>query len=264
MLAVVLPLTLLALVGVGVMAIVKQRSFEESVQATPAQRKPAEKAAPASGPAEIKKAEPSPPPQTPTETIAAAVSMFQTGNFERAGTLLSGVDLDKAGSSLGWELAGLLSENSRNREEAYKIYSRGISATPSASLYYRRALLSRGNGDPEPAMRDFDEALHRAPADIVISNERLLFLIQIGRGQQARGELEIRNPGKQDASGWIFALAALAMEDGHYGRAAQLLAEAKRAVDPRIFELILKNTVLSSHMSHPEVMPFYIRNIGPN
>jgi hypothetical protein len=53
------------------------------------------------------------------------------------------------------------------------------------------------------------------------------------------------------------------MQDGNYARAAQLLTEAKRAVDPRLFEMTLKNTVLSSHLAHPEGMPFPIRNISP-
>ncbi len=263
MLAVVLPLTLLALAGVGIMVIVKERSFEEPVQAPPAQQKPTVEIRPA----EIKKAEPTPAPepQTPTEIIAVAVSAFQTGNFERANNLLSRVDLEKAGAPLGWELAGLLSENAKDDKEAYRIYSRGISSMPTASLYYRRALLNRDNGDQELAMKDFDEAIRRAPTDIVISNERLLFLIRIGRGKQAREELETssRTPGRAEASNWIFAQCALAMEDGNYKQAAVLLTEAKQAVDPRIFEMILKNTVISSHMAQPEVMPFYIRNIGP-
>ena len=265
--AVVFPLTLLALVIVFVMAIAKQRSFEEPAKAPPAQQNPTEQARADIRSTENKKVEPTPvpAPQTPTEIIAAAVSSFQTGNIERANNLLARVDLDKAGSQLGWELAGLLSENAKNRDEAIKIYSRGISAVPTASLYYRRALLNSVNEDPELAMKDFDEAIRRAPTDIVISNERLLFLIRIGRSMQVREEMEnnSRNPGKTDASNWIFAKCALAMEDGNYKLAAELLAEARRAVDPRIFELILKNTAISSHMAHPEVMPFYIRNISP-
>jgi len=260
MLVLVLPLTVLALAGVTVLAISKQRSIEESVETPTPQQKPAGKIRPA----EIKKASPTPAPEpeTPTGIIAAAISSFQTGNFERARTLMAGVDLEKAGSSLGWELAGLLSENAKNKEEACRIYSRGIVTVPTASLYYHRALLNRENTDPEPAMKDFNEALRRAPMDIVISNERLLYLIQIGRGEQVRGELENRHPGTLDASAWIFAQSALAMEDGHYERAAQLLTEAKRAVDPRIFELILKDPVMARNMTRPEVMPFYIRNIG--
>lgn len=263
--AVVLPLTLLALAAVGIMAMAKQRSFEEPVKASPAQQNPAENARADIRPAEIKKANPTPEPQTPTEIIAAAVSAFQTGDFARANNLLARVELDKAGSQLGWELAGLLSENAKDREEAVKIYSHGISSVPTASLYYRRALLNRENEDPELAVKDFDEAIRRAPTDVVISNERLLFLIRIGRSKQVREEMDnnSRNPGKTDASNWVFAKCALAMEEGNYDRAAQLLAEAKRAVDPRIFELILKNTVISSHMAHREVMPFYIQNISP-
>lgn len=262
--AIALPLTLLALVVVVLIAIAKQHSFEESTATPRAQPSPTQKDTAKRRPAEIEKAE-SPPPQTPTEIIAAAVSSFQTGNVELSNKLLAAVDLDKAGSSLGWELAGLLSENANNREEADKIYSHGIVAVPTAGLYYRRALLNRETGDPEVVLKDFDAAIHRAPADIVISNERLLFLIRIGRGRQVHEELEKfhGNPGKADARSWIFAQSALAMEDGNYARAAQLLTEAKRAVDPRIFEMMLKNTVISSHMTHPEVMPFYIRNISP-
>jgi len=265
--AVVLPLTLLALAVVGIMAVIKMRSFEEPTEPRQARHMPEGIAKAESHPAGIRKAvpTPTPAPKTPTEIISAAVSSFQTGNYELATSLLASVDLDKDGSSLGWELAGLLSENVKNREEAYKIYSRGISMAPSASLYYRRALLNRENGEPEAAVKDFESAIQRAPADIVISNERLLFLIRIGRGRQVQEELKrfTASPGKADARSWIFAQSALAMEDGHYARAAQLLAEAKRAVDPRIFEVILKNTVISSHMAHPEVMPFYIRNISP-
>lgn len=267
---IVIPLMLLALAGVGILMVLKLRSFDKEKARPPLPPNPPAQASPESRPSNIRKEDkkeeptPTPLPENPSEIIALAVIALQSGKLEDAQALIEKVDLDKAGSSLGWELSGLLKESAGDKKSAHDIYSRGIAATSAANLYYHRAVLNRESGAFEQAAEDFDQAAKRNTTDIVISNERLLFLIQIGRGRQASEEIEQLNARTKKAgtNGWIFAQCGLALTEGDYQRGGQFLASAKQVVDPRIFEQMLKNTVISSHMTQPEIMPFYIRNMG--
>ena len=186
---------------------------------------------------------------------------FRAGDLRRAQNLLDEADLSRAGSPLGWELAGLLQEQSGRKAGALDFYSRGIAAGPSEGLYYRRALLYRASDDLELALADMDRALAISPVDIVISNERLLLLVQLGRKEQVSKELNALNSLGIDARGRIFALSGIAMENKEFSQGASLLAAGKKSVPPQVFEQMLKNPVIFRHQARPEIIPFYISNL---
>ena len=193
--------------------------------------------------------------------VEDAVSAFQAGDIVEARKLLAAADLDRAGSSFGWELAGLLKEQEGKMIDAMDFYSRGIAATPAEGLYYRRAILRRARGEFELALGDMDHAAALSPADIVVTNERLLLLVQMGRKEQAARELNAMNSYATDAKGRIFALIGIALENGDYSQGASLLELGKKSVPPQVFEQMLRNPVLSRHQTRPEILPFYISNL---
>jgi len=204
-----------------------------------------------------------PPSDTPDKIIRDAILAFKSGEKDRAGQLLARVDLAKAASPPAWELAGMLKAAAGDSAAAMEIYSRGIASNPSEGLYYRRAILHRDAGEFDLALDDMDRATARPPVHALLSNERLLLLIQMGRQDQARAELQSLNARKADSAGWIFGLCGMALDNGEYAEASRLLAAAKLSADPAVFQQILKNPALSRHQARPELMPFYFSNLSP-
>lgn len=196
--------------------------------------------------------------------LAEVRSTFLAGNLDAARAQLAEVNLDQAGLPLGWEMAGLLKESEGDTEAAMELYSKGISITPSEKLFYRRALLHRANGDLEAARKDLDQAASFSPSNTLVSNERLLLLIQMGQKEQARGEISSLGSlnGDTNTAGCIFALCGMALENGDYFQARDLLGRGKTLVDADTFEQILKNPVISRCLTRPEIMPFYFSNIS--
>lgn len=269
-----LPLSLVFLLGVlaVVLGLPQHLSIQEAkpvpaAESThPAIQTPA--SAPKDPPPAPKKEEPLPSvaPETPATHIEQARAYFLSGNLTAARGELAGVDLDQARSPLGWEMAGLLKEADGDTAAAMELYSKGLTIGPSERLYYHRALLYRANGDLELALEDMDRAAAIDPDNIVTSNERLLLMIQMGRKEQAREELSALSlsarQSQADSGAWIFALCGLALENGEYVRGGDFLGQGKNLVNISTFEQMLKNPVISRHMTRPEIMPFYITNLS--
>ena len=201
-------------------------------------------------------------PDSPDKIIKEAVRVFLAGEKDRASQLMAGVDLAQAASPPAWELAGMLKEDAGDRQAAMDIYSRGIAATPSEGLFYRRAVLHRASGEFDLALADMDRATASPPVHHLLSNERLLLLIQMGRQDQAQAELKALNARNADPNAWVFGLCGMALQNGEYQEAGRLLASAKQSADPTVFQQILKNPVLSRHQTRPELMPFYFSNLS--
>jgi tetratricopeptide (TPR) repeat protein len=200
-------------------------------------------------------------PDTPDKIVKDAILAFKSGEKDRASQLLAGVDLAQAASPPAWELAGMLKADAGDRQAAMEIYSRGIAAAPSEGLFYRRAILHRDIGELDLALDDMDRATARPPVHALLSNERLLLLLQMGRIDQARAELQALNARNADPAGWIFGLCGMALQNGEYQQAGRLLASAKQSADPAVFQQILNNPALSRHQFRPELMPFYFSNL---
>ena len=200
-------------------------------------------------------------PDTPDKIVKDAILAFKSGEKDRASQLLAGVDLAQAASPPAWELAGMLKADAGDRQAAMEIYSRGIAAAPSEGLFYRRAILHRDIGELDLALDDMDRATARPPVHALLSNERLLLLLQMGRTDQARAELQALNARNADPAGWIFGLCGMALQNGEYQQAGRLLASAKQSADPAVFQQILNNPALSRHQFRPELMPFYFSNL---
>ena len=200
-------------------------------------------------------------PDGPDKIIKKALRSFLAGDNDRASELLARVDLAQAASPQAWELAGILKENAGDNRAALEVFSRGIAAAPSEWLFYRRAVLHRANGEFDLALDDMDRATANPPVDHLLSNERLLLLIQMGRQDQARAELQALNARNAEPAGWIFGLCGMALQNGEYQEAGRLLTSGKQSANPTTFQQILKNPVLSSHQARPELMPFYFSNL---
>ncbi|MEI8313118.1 MAG: hypothetical protein WCH98_20405, partial [Verrucomicrobiota bacterium] len=198
---------------------------------------------------------------TPDKIIKKASRAFLSGEKDRANQLLADVDLAQAASPLAWELVGMLKQDAGDSKAAMEIYSRGIAAAPSEWLFYRRAILHRASGDLDLALEDMNRATASPPVQHLLSNERLLLLIQMGRQDQARTELQALKARNAEPAGWIFGLCGMALQDGEYQEAGRLIASGKLSADPSVFQQILKNPVLSRHQARPELMPFYFSNL---
>ena len=198
---------------------------------------------------------------SPDKIIKKAIRSFLAGDNDQASQLLAGVDLAQAASPSAWELAGMLKERAGDSRGAMEIYSRGIAATPSEWLFYRRAILHRTSGEFDLALDDMDRATASPPVHHLLSNERLLLLIQMGRQDQARAELQALKARNAEPAGWIFGLCGMALQDGEYQEAGRLLTSGKQSADSSVFQQILKNPVLSRHQARPELMPFYFSNL---
>lgn len=193
------------------------------------------------------------------KAIAEASRLLSCGDPAAARGILLQVDLEKARSAEGWELAGMLEEIAGNKGSAMKQYTRGLAVRESAILYLHRARLHRQGGEFAPAMSDMDLAEDRAPMDAAISNERLLLMVQAGLAD--RVSAEIRAHGSGSSGGWIFGLCAIAMQNGEYSEAGKLLGIARESVPQNIFDQMLKDPILVRHMSQPQIAPFYLKNL---
>jgi len=195
--------------------------------------------------------------------IDEASRLFLAGDLDAARRVLLQVDLGRAQSAEGWELAGMLEESVGNSRSALTQYTRGLAIRQSGSLYWHRAHLLRQRGDFAPAMKDMDLAASLAPNDITISNERLLLMVQAGRADQANAEIKAlrEHDGTRNAGAWIFGLCGVALQNGEYSEAEKLLAVAKESVPPQIFDRMLKDPVLVRHMARPEITAFYLSNL---
>ena len=266
LMAIMVPTVLLALAGVGGLVYLQekhQRLAAEESPPVPAPRKEAARpgAPPKAAPSATPEATPGAAPAAPDKRIENAVLAFRTGDRDGARKLMAGVDLDKAGMAPGWELAGLLAERDGNKKAAADFYSRGIAAVPSVGLYYRRAALHRANGEFDPSLDDFNRAIALDPSDIVLSNSRLLLLIQMGNKKQATEEMKALNDLGTDGGGRLFALCGVLLEGGEFTQAASVLEAGKKVVPREIFEQMLNDPVLSRHQGRPQIMPFYIINL---
>ena len=200
-------------------------------------------------------------PDTPDKIAMKATSAFLSGEKDRAKQMMARVDLAHAGSPLAWELAGMLKEDAGDNRAAMEIYSQGIAEAPSEWLFYRRANLHRASGEFDLALEDMDRATASLSVHHLISNERLLLLIQMGRQDQARAELRALDARHAEPASWIFGLCGMALQNGEYEKAGRLLASGKQSVEPSIFQQILKNPVISRYQTRPELMAFYFSNL---
>lgn len=201
-------------------------------------------------------------PESPDKIIQKALRCFLSGNSDGAARLLAEIDIDQAGYPPGWELAGMLKESAGDSAGAMELYSRGIAAAPSEWLFYRRGILHRNSGEFDAALEDMDRAVALPPVPPLISNERLLLLIQMGRPAQAVAEIQAAiKDGATNSGGWIFALCGIALQNGDYQKAEKMLATGKPGMDPSEFHQILKNPVLARHQGRKELMPYYFSNI---
>ncbi len=250
---------LVLLAGAGLLLFLPQNPARNSAKpALP--RKTTEEAVPSTDTANEK----SPAlPSDPEERIEKAILAYSAGDTGGAEKLLTGVDLRRHGSAGAWELAGLLKQAAGDRKAAGEFYTQGIALFPSEGLYYRRALLYREDEALSQALEDMNKAAAHSPDDVVISNERLLLLLQIGRKDLVEKELQQLNSRDAGSSpgAWIFAMCGVALENGEYDKAARLLGLAKKSVPPQIFGQLLKNPVLVRQQTRPEILPFYISNL---
>ena len=200
-------------------------------------------------------------PTTP-ELIDKAKKAYESGNTDSALFGLAKIDLSKADSPVGWELAGLLREKEGDKTGAFEAYSKGLSSNPSADLFYRRALVYRDWENLPAALGDLDDANRMNPHDPLYTNERYLLLIQMGMKEKVRAELTgfITSGVRTDTKEWIFALAAIALENAQYNDAAESLAACRSAFPPDTFVKLLKSPTMQRHQSRPEIFPFYINN----
>ena len=255
---ILLPIALLGLGGIGVLLVVQHGRDDSNAKDLLLLRDMTLEPVPGSVPP----AAPAVASAGSRNNIEGAVLAFRSGDQEGARKILAGIDLEKTGSPFGWELAGLMREREGDKKAALDYYSRGIALMPSEGLYYRRALIHRESGEFESALGDMNRAMALAPADIVISNERILLLVQMGRKDQAGEELKALNVLGNEASGRIFALCGIALENGDFSQGGNLLALGKKAVAAQVFEQMLKNPVISRYQGRPEIMPFYISNMA--
>lgn len=202
-------------------------------------------------------------PDDSRERIAAALLALKSGDPAGAEKVLSEVDLAKAAFPPAWELAGMLREAAGDSRAAMELYSQGIESAPSEGLYYRRAVLRRNDKQFDLALSDMDRATAHPPVHALLTNERILLLIQMGRKKQAGEEIKSLGAHSLELAGWIFGLCGMSLENGDYKEAGRLLALGKKSAAPAVFQQILKNPVLSRHQSQPEMMPFYFGNIDP-
>lgn len=195
--------------------------------------------------------------------IDEASRLFSAGDVNAARRVLLQVDLEKARSAEGWELAGILEEAAGNSPSALTQYTRGLAIKQSASLYWHRARLLRQQGNFAAAMKDMDLAAAAAPMDITISNERLLLMVQAGLGDQANAEIKTLSgrAGAGNTAAWIFGLCGVALQNGEYSEANKLLGVAKASVPPNTFDHMLKDPVIVRHMARPGIMEFYLSNL---
>ena len=207
---------------------------------------------------------------TTAELVNKAKKAYESGDAERALFGLAKIDLSKAHSPVGWELAGLLREKEGDQTGAFEAYSKGISSNPSADLFYRRALVYRAWQNLPAALGDLDAANRMDPHDPLYTNERYLLLIQMGLKDKVRAELTgfITSGVRTDTKEWIFALAAIALENAQYDDATETLAACRDAFSSGLFVKILKNPVMQRYQARPEIFPFYINNapadLAPN
>ena len=210
---------------------------------------------------------PAPKPSALTEElqkqIQVAVMAYTRGDLAAARESISEVDLVKAGSAPAWEVAGLLKERDGDNKAAGNFYSQGITLTPTAGLYYRRAALRRADRDLPRSLEDLERAVLLAPGNPVFSNERLLLLIQMGRTVQAGKEMKVLSDRGGSAEGWVFGFCGMALEKGDYAQAARLLARAQQIFAPETFAQLLKNPVIVRHQGRPEILPFFFTNLAP-
>jgi len=209
-----------------------------------------------------------PPPgeeESPQKRTEKALHAYVDGNIEEARRLLAGINLERTKSSMAWELAGLIEAASGNPQAAEDKYDLGLALAPSAGLYYRKFLIAREKGNYDQALKSIENAAELAPRDVVVSNERLLLLIQMGRKEQVRTEITTPLSAgiKTDKRAWIFALAGLALEQGDTSEAAKMLAFGQKALDEAAFRQILNNPVLARYQNDPKIFPFYLVSTKP-
>ncbi|MCX6969296.1 MAG: hypothetical protein NTV93_03960 [Verrucomicrobia bacterium] len=202
---------------------------------------------------------------TTAELIDKAKKAYESGNTDSALFGLAKIDLTTADSPVGWELAGLLREKEGDMTGAFESYSNGLATNPSADLFYRRALVYRGWENLPAALADLDAANRLDPHDPLYTNERYLLLIQMGLKENVRAELTgfVTSGVRTDTKEWIFALAAIALENAQYNDAAETLGACREAFPPGTFSKLLKSPVMQRHQAQPEILPFYINNSQP-
>lgn len=203
------------------------------------------------------------PPADPTAPwISAAEKACLANDKASAANLLQARSPTPEDSVLLWELTTRLQALVGDTNGAMETCRRGIRNAPSQGLHYQMALLLRQQGKLEPALEELNQALSLAPGDAVLSNQRYLLLLQMGKDEQVRGEItaQISTPLPPPANAWIMGVAGLALQKGQYAEAAQLLEQARQVMDAPTFQRLLESPVLSRHQNQPEIFPFFIRN----
>jgi tetratricopeptide (TPR) repeat protein len=197
-------------------------------------------------------------PAGPPQPVVAAMDLteaeraMEAGDLEGCRRALESVNWKE--SPLGWELAGRLAESNGDIRMAVSCYQKGLALGPTANLHLRLALVFLRGGDSPKALPHLETGCALDPSHALLSNLRLLTLLDVGRKNEVEQEVSAWSAIGGDSAPWVFALAAVFFEHGDFQQGAGLLRLGRSTVDAATFDLLLNHPALARHANMPEVL----------
>lgn len=165
-------------------------------------------------------------PETAAEAVHLGKLLLRSGEAAEVIPTLERALLNNPDSAEGWAILGRAHLKEEQNALALSAFNQSLALEPQQSMTLAlRGSLLRKIGDPEGALSDYERAHARIPSSPVLSYERGLTLLQLGRVDEAEPFLRLaaRKLTTHVTLDLLHASVAYAVED--YAAAAQSLRE---------------------------------------
>lgn len=165
-------------------------------------------------------------PETPTEAVHLGRVLMRIGDVDTMLPILEKALMRNAASAEGWAILGRAHLKKEHTNLAISALNQSLALEPkqSSTLALRGSLL-RKIGDLDGALADYERAHRLEPSSPVLSYERGLVLLQLGRINEAESMLETAARKLSTHVTLELLHASCAYAIGEYEKAAQSLRE---------------------------------------
>jgi tetratricopeptide (TPR) repeat protein len=162
-------------------------------------------------------------------------------------------------------LLGVIAAQEKNYDEAFASFRLACEAAPGdPQPFFNWSEALREAGRPAEALPLLRKAVQRRPDDPLFALKWRLARIEAGQTEGLREEASEQLRLDPPSADWIMTAAALAMSDGRWDTATNLLSQARQIMGAQLFAGVLQDRFFSAFRGRPDLRVFLTERPGAN